>query len=195
MKFLVYSEINADNISHSLGLPDYSYYFVLRDFKSVLEMLGEVIVIGDPALEVDHHYDMATANREACVFLSFTPPHNTCLGLRCPTIPVFAWEFDSIPNEHWLNDPRQDWCHVLKTCGSAITHSELTVRAVKEKLGADFPIISIPSPSGISFPNFAANSSKKNHRQRRSAISRSSQGLFSTLMTLRLPPTCRVWMP
>lgn len=146
MKFLVYSEINADNISHSLGLPDYSYYFVLRDFKSVLEMLGEVIVIGDPALEVDHHYDMATANREACVFLSFTPPHNTCLGLRCPTIPVFAWEFDSIPNEHWLNDPRQDWCHVLKTCGSAITHSELTVRAVKEKLGADFPIISIPSP-------------------------------------------------
>ena len=146
MKFLVYSQISAINIASSLGLPEYSYYFVLRDFLPVLERLGDVRVIEQPELEVDALYDEACAAGEACVFLSFSPPQKTALDLRCPTIPVFAWEFDSIPNEHWLDELNQDWRYVLGKCGRGITHSGLVLQAVIAEMGADYPIISIPSP-------------------------------------------------
>lgn len=36
MKILVHSEISAATIARSLGLPDYSYYFVLKEFLPVL---------------------------------------------------------------------------------------------------------------------------------------------------------------
>ncbi|MDO8268077.1 MAG: glycosyltransferase [Moraxellaceae bacterium] len=146
MKFLIYSEVSAARIATSLGLPEYSYYFVLRDFLPVLKQLGEVVVVERPEVEVDPIYDATCASGEQCLFLSFSPPQKTPLDLRCPTIPVFAWEFDSIPNEHWLDELNQDWRHVLEKCGKGITHSGLTVRAVKAELGESFPVVSIPSP-------------------------------------------------
>lgn len=146
MRFLVYSEVTAANISTSLGLPEYSYYFVLKEFTPVLEQLGEVTVVEDPAREVDPLYFKALAAGERCVFLSFSPPHKTVLGLVCPTIPVFAWEFDSIPNEVWNDQPQQDWRMVLRRLGRAIVHSNQTVRAVRAVLGPDYPVRSLPAP-------------------------------------------------
>ena len=154
MKFLVYSEITAARIASSLGMSEYSYYFVLRDFLPVLQKLGQVVVVENPEVEVDAHYEAACAAGERCLFLSFSPPHKTTLGLRCPTLPVFAWEFDSIPNESWLDEPEQDWRHALRLCGSGIVHSELTAQAVKQVLGEDFPVIAIPSPVWDKFHGF-----------------------------------------
>ena len=154
MKFLVYSQINASHIQLSLGLPEYSYYFVLKDFLPVLQILGTVQIVNNPVLEVDALYDAACATGELCVFLSFSPPHKTFLDLRCPTIPVFAWEFSSIPNEYWLDELHQDWRYVLTKCGRGITHSGHTVKAVKAELGDSFPITSIPSPVWDKFEVF-----------------------------------------
>lgn len=145
MKIFVYSQVNAAHIASSLGLPEYSYYFVLRDFLPALQRLGDVQIVETPE-EVDCLYDRACAAGERCVFLSFSPPQKTSLELRCPTIAVFAWEFDSIPNEHWLDELNQNWGYVLGKCGRGITHSGLTVQATKAVLGEDFPIISVPSP-------------------------------------------------
>lgn len=146
MKFLVFSEITAETIYSSLGLPEYSYYFVLRDFLPVLQALGEVQIVNTPAREVDALYDQAREDGKKCVFLSFTPPHKTPLGLRCPTIPVLAWEFDTIPNESWNGERHQDWRYVLTQCRSAITHSRMTQQLIKTAMGPDFPVISVPSP-------------------------------------------------
>jgi glycosyltransferase involved in cell wall biosynthesis len=146
MIFLLYSEVTAARIATSLGLPEYSYYFVLRDFLPVLQRLGEVRVVEHPEREVDALYDEARAAGRECLFLSFSPPQKTTLDLRCPTIPVFAWEFDSIPDEHWLDELNQNWLYVLQKCGRGITHSALIARIVARGLGAGFPIVSIPSP-------------------------------------------------
>ena len=40
-------------IGQRLGQPDYSYYFVLQEFLPVLEGLGAVVRVRDPANEVD----------------------------------------------------------------------------------------------------------------------------------------------
>src|SRR5690606_11387172 len=85
MRILVYSDTNASTIRNSLGAPEYSYYFVLKEFLPALRELGEVVVVSDPGVEVDPLYRESRERGQACVFLSFSPPHKTQANLECPT--------------------------------------------------------------------------------------------------------------
>jgi glycosyltransferase involved in cell wall biosynthesis len=153
MILIVYSETTDALIQQRLGLSEYSYYFVLKEFRPVLERLGMVVTVADPQREVDKLYRAARAIGQDSVFLSFTPPHLTVCGLDCPTIPVFAWEFETIPNETWYCEREQDWRYNLDRLGKAVTHSRFAVRTVQAEMGVDFPIVSIPAPI---FDRFAA---------------------------------------
>ncbi|QQD23734.1 glycosyltransferase family 1 protein [Venatoribacter cucullus] len=147
MKFIVYSAMNAETVVQNFGEPEYSYYFVLREFLPLLNKLGEVVTVQDPATEVDPLYQKAQAAGQNCVFLSFSPPHLTCLGLQCPTIPVFAWEFSTMPNEAWWADrPEHNWQWCLQQCAGAIVHSRQSADIVTQMMGPDFPVIDIPAP-------------------------------------------------
>ncbi len=146
MIIIVYSETTEQSLEARLGMAEYSYYFVLKEFLPALEELGQVVVVEIPEKEVDPIFHDATRRGEACIFLSFSPPHRTALGLACPTIPVFAWEFDSISSETWYCEREQDWRFVLNRLGRAITHSAHTVGAVRSQMGPDFPVVSIPAP-------------------------------------------------
>ncbi|KAF1053048.1 MAG: hypothetical protein GAK43_01619 [Stenotrophomonas maltophilia] len=156
MLIIIHSETNARTISANLGKPEYSYYFVLKEYRPVLEQLGQVIEVHDPDRLVDALYDDCQARGEPCVFLSFSPPHRTPMGYRCPTIPVFAWEFSIIPHESWHGEPRHDWRLVLGKAAAAITHSSFTVDAVRQSMGADYPVASIPAPVWDRFASRAA---------------------------------------
>ncbi|WP_246226518.1 glycosyltransferase [Pseudomonas atagonensis] len=145
MNFILYSDVNDSSISQSLGRPEYSYYFVLKAYRPVLESLGRVHVVASTA-EVDALYRQLRAAGEDSVFLSFTPPQKTPLDLQCPTICVVAWEFDSIPDEQWDNDPRQDWTQMLARQGRVITLSSHTARAIRRAMGEDFPVLVLPTP-------------------------------------------------
>lgn len=146
MIIVIYSNTNADSIEKNLGLPEYSYYFVLKEFRPILEQLGIVVAVTDPTREVDAIYRNAKIHGQACIFLSFSPPHKTVIDLQCPTIPVFAWEFNTIPQEVWFDEPRHDWRAVLGKLGCAITHSSFTVASVCAAMTPMFPIISAPAP-------------------------------------------------
>ena len=146
MIIMVYSTYDAVSIDGSLGAPEYSYWFVRRAFWPMLERFGIVVAVTDPAREVAIIQRTAEARGVPCVFFSFEPPHKITLGLTCPTVPVFAWEFDSIPDEVWTDDARQDWTRVLSDTGIAITHSRFSREVVRRRMGAGFPIWSIPAP-------------------------------------------------
>lgn len=146
MIIMLFSEFNASSIDAALGAPEYSYWFVRRVFAPVLERYGIVIQVTDPEREVDAVCRSAAAQGQDSVFFSFEPPHKTVLGLGCPTIPVFAWEFNTIPNEIWDEDPRNDWRTVLAATGCAITHSAYGVAAIKRGMGGDYPVWRIPAP-------------------------------------------------
>ena len=141
-----HSAFNAQSIGTHLGAPEYSYWFVRNAFRPVLERLGIVIPINESASEVDRYFRNAAAHDQPSVFFSFNPPHATTLGLQCPTVPVFAWEFDTIPNEVWLEEPRHDWTAVLRQVPAAVTHSQFAVTAIRNALGSDYPVWSIPAP-------------------------------------------------
>ncbi len=152
MNFILYSDVNDRSISQSLGRPEYSYYFVLKAYRPVLESLGRVHVVSARD-EVDPLYRQLLAAGESSVFLSFTPPQNTPTDLECPTICVIAWEFDSIPDESWDGDQRQDWTQMLARQGRVITLSSHTARAIRRAMGEDFPVLVLPTPL---WENFAA---------------------------------------
>ena len=146
MILLVHTSTAIDQVTQQLGKPEYSYRFVVREFRPLLEELGIVIEIADPLREVDAIYANCRRHGETCVFLSFMPPNKTPIGLACPTIPVFAWEYETLPNEAFGGKPRNDWTRVLRKLGAALTHSSFTVRNVKAQLGEDYPIASVPAP-------------------------------------------------
>ncbi len=145
MIFFVYAAENDRSISRNLGAADYSYFFVMKIFLPVLRELGRVRVV-KRLDKLDAKYKALKARGQSALLLSFTPPHKTPIGLSCPTIPVFAWEYSSIPDESWANDWRHNWVQVLFGMTAAITHSHFAEQAVKDALGADYPICSLPAP-------------------------------------------------
>jgi glycosyltransferase involved in cell wall biosynthesis len=144
--YILYSETTTDNLARNLGLAEYSYFFVRELFRVMLAKSSRVVVIADPPSEVDQVYDECRLRGELCFFLSFAPPHRSFIDIRCPTIPVFAWEFDTIPTETWSNDRRNDWRFVLSRFQLGVTHSIYSARAVRAAMGDDFRIESIPAP-------------------------------------------------
>lgn len=145
LDIIVYSKVNADNVSEQLGMAEYSYFFVLQDFLPSLEKLGAVQVAQDKNDILRLVTDSSELGNE-CIVLQFTAPHNMFLDIPAPSIPVFAWEFDTIPNQPWGNVGMNDWRVGLSTAGAAITHSECTVNAVKKEMGADYNVVSLPCP-------------------------------------------------
>lgn len=146
MIILEHSTYDRNSIAQNFGAPEYSYWFVRKAFRPVLQRFGVVIPVQDPETEVDSIHRSAKGHGIPSVFFSFNPPHCTPTGLECPTIPVFAWEYDTIPTEVWHDDPLNNWKGVLSQMPAAVTHSDYSVRAVRRSLGADYPIWAIPAP-------------------------------------------------
>jgi glycosyltransferase involved in cell wall biosynthesis len=145
MNFILYSDVNDSSISQSLGRPEYSYYFVLKAYRPLFESLGQVHVVASTA-EVDPLYRQLQQAGQDSLFISFAPPHKTPTDVQCPMVCVVAWEFDTIPAEYWDNDPRQDWSQTLARLGRVITLSTHTAEAIRRTLGADFPVLVLPTP-------------------------------------------------
>lgn len=154
MVIIIYSAQTENSIQSNMGLPDYSYYFVLKKFRDVLTKFATVVEIRTPERDVDIIYKSCRARNEPCLFFSFTPPFKTVVGLQCPTLAVFAWEYWTIPTDVWGNDPRNDWRYVFRQHGRAITHSSFAVNAVKKEMGTNFPIWSIPAPVWDNYVKF-----------------------------------------
>ncbi|GGF47091.1 hypothetical protein GCM10011611_61880 [Aliidongia dinghuensis] len=149
MKFILHTPIGEQSVERSLGRAEYSYFFVMKAFRPALERVGKVVVVENPATDVDPLYEEAVAAGEACVHLSFTPPHRAPVALKCPTVSILAWEFSNIPDEVWGDDPRSDWRYVLGRHGRTIVLSSYTAEAVRVAMGADFPVAAIAAPVWI----------------------------------------------
>lgn len=145
MIILISSKITQSNIQASLGKAEYSYFFLLKEFMPALQAFAEVINV-ESADQVDSLYQQYRETDEQVVFLSVSPPQQTPIGLACPTICLFAWEFDNVPDEPWEGELRNDWRYVLKGIAGAIACSRESADAVRKAMGNDYPVTAIPAP-------------------------------------------------
>ncbi len=146
MLIITYSETDDSNLSSRLGRAEYSYYFIFAKYRPVLQRLGTLVSVRDPATEVDALYAQARARGESAVFLSFSPPHRTEPDLRCPTVCVLAWEFSSIPDEAWGGEPRNNWVETLAKIGNVITISPYSTDVIHRQVPGLTRIATIPAP-------------------------------------------------
>jgi glycosyltransferase involved in cell wall biosynthesis len=156
--FLLYAGGANAGSPERFGQAQYSYHIVMQAFRTLLRRFGIVRIILDPENEVDDAYLECRERGESCFFFSFGPPHLMTLGLRCPTVPVIAWEFGTIPDQSWDDDPRNDWRYGLRAAGKVIMLSHFASHAVRRAMGAQFPIIAIPAPI---YDRFAGATSAK----------------------------------
>lgn len=123
-----------------LGRADYSYRFVLEYFRPMLARLGTVLDLSDPLTEP------APLPGVRDVRLLFLPPHQIPLDIADRAIPVFAWEYTTIPTEPFGDDRCNDWREVLSRAPGAITHSRFAVAAVRLAMGHNYPVVALPAP-------------------------------------------------
>lgn len=145
MIVLAYSKVCREQLTASIGLPQYSYYFVLEKFRPILETLGEVIELWTNE-QIDYHIRLFAERGEPCVLFSFTPPQDIPEQVGCPVICVVAWEFTNIPDETWDDNPNNDWHVALRKVQAVITLSQHTKRVIQQAMGEDFPVTAIPVP-------------------------------------------------
>lgn len=143
MIIITYSETNAETIEQRLGKAEYSYYFIYKKYLPAMKRLGTLVAVNDPATEVDRIY--RENPDEQCIFLSFSPPHRTLLELDCPTVCVFAWEFSTIPEEHWNDKPEYNWARVLHQLGNALTISEYAAEVVRKAIPQGLNLAVLPA--------------------------------------------------
>lgn len=145
MIILVSSKISQADIHASLGKPEYSYFFLMKDFLPALEQLGTVIQVQSRD-EIESLHSSYSAQGESVVFISVSPPHQTPLDLKCPTVSLFAWEFDSLPSVAWDANPQNDWRYVFAHSSGAITTSKEAALLVGDAMHGGFPVLALPAP-------------------------------------------------
>ena len=85
MIIIVNSKVSGTNIQGALGKPEYSYYFLLRQFLPALEQIAQVISV-ESINEVDPLYREFSQSGVKVLFLSVSPPQQTPVHLECPTL-------------------------------------------------------------------------------------------------------------
>lgn len=145
MIIIVNSKVSGTNIQGALGKPEYSYYFLLRQFLPALEQIAQVISV-ESINEVDPLYREFSQSGVKVLFLSVSPPQQTPVHLECPTLCLFAWEFHDAPDQAWHNDPRNDWRYALQHLAGAIACSQESAQAVRNLMGDSYPVTAIPAP-------------------------------------------------
>jgi glycosyltransferase involved in cell wall biosynthesis len=147
LKFYLYCRHNNVDIRNELGMPDYSYKFVENYFREMLTSFGDVI-------EVSESSELPNALSSSEYLLVFAPPHEVPKEYLSAAIPVFAWEYSTIPNEKLNDNDLWDWQSVLQSSRGAITHSSFTVEAL-EAANVSVPKIALYSPLYDDFEHLA----------------------------------------
>jgi len=168
MKYLLYTKVSENDIQRSLGLPEYSYFFVYKEFKRIFSSFAEVVSVHCEE-EIHRESQLAQSAGEDFIIVFFCPPHVAPEVLPHKAFCVLAWEFDTIPDEPWGDDPRNDWRHVFSQHLGVICLSSDTKSVIKKYMGSDYLVEDIPVPvwdqfkpkNHVSEVNLAKGSMKK----------------------------------
>jgi hypothetical protein len=145
MIIIVSSKIGRDSINASLGKPEYSYYFLLKEFLPALKQIGTLVEAATPE-DVDTLYDHHRSRGESVIFLSFSPPSTDACRPTLPHRSCFRLEFNNTPNQAWDGDLRNDWRYVFDRVAGAIANSTEAAEAVQRLMGPSFKVAAVPAP-------------------------------------------------
>ncbi|HUY90949.1 MAG TPA: hypothetical protein VMV10_19590 [Pirellulales bacterium] len=129
----------------TLGAAGYSYEFVLRAFRPLLERWAEVVEVGRPESQLDFAVRNARRRGRQPLSLSFRPFQEVYLTRKAPNVVLPFWEFPDIPAGDYKDNPRYHWVRIANHCSLILTASEFTAAALG-RAGVRTPIRVVPTP-------------------------------------------------
>lgn len=133
------------DLARHLGSADYSYGFVWRALRPVLESLGDVRQVEAPESQLSHAAARGRAAGMRPVHLALLPPHLAYMPADVPTVLFPFWEFDRIPDRDFGLDTRQNWRRVSRAASTIVAACRFTAESFR-RAAIDRPIEVIPVP-------------------------------------------------
>ena len=136
---LISTVFKSDDLPKQFGGEAYSYFFVYRAFKPLLEKYCLVREITRPETRLD--FAVAKAREEGLepIHLAFLPLQDVYLSSKVPTIAYPFWEFPDIPSAPLSFKVRNNWVVVASFLEGLITACEFT-KASFPRAGIHKPI-------------------------------------------------------
>ncbi|CAN5474233.1 hypothetical protein BH10PSE11_BH10PSE11_36770 [soil metagenome] len=132
---LVSTVFGVSDVESRIGHSAYSYYFVYRAFKPLLERYCHLREISHPESQLS--YAAKTAHDEGMkpIHLAFLPLEDVYLSGNIPLVAFPFWEFPDIPGKNLGNQPRENWRLAIRNIFAIVTACHFTRNAFER---ADF---------------------------------------------------------
>ena len=129
----------------NVGVPGYSYDFVVRLFAPLLAQWGELMIVTRDELESA----VSTARRRQLlpVHVSFLPLQDVRLAAAAPNVVVPAWEYPDIPNHDFDGNPQNNWVATAERCDGLMVGGPFTAEAFRRAgVKTQFDTVPVPTP-------------------------------------------------
>ena len=143
--FAVTSGGGGADSSAQLGREAYSYTYVYRAFRPLLERLGDVVEVERPESRLDYAVRRAWERGQSVTHLSFLPLHRIYLTSMAPNVAFPFWEFPDLPDEDLDGNPRNNWVRVAGRLSVIVCASRFT-RDAFVRAGVRTPVHVVPVP-------------------------------------------------
>jgi glycosyltransferase involved in cell wall biosynthesis len=126
---LVSTVFDVSDVESRLGHSAYSYYFVYRAFKPLLERYCHLREISHPEAQLPEAAETAHAEGMTPIHLAFQPLEDVYLGAGIPVVAFPFWEFPDIPSRNLGNQPRENWLAASRNISGIVTACHFTKNA------------------------------------------------------------------
>lgn len=132
---LVSTVFGGAQVESKIGHSAYSYYFVYRAFKPLLERYCHLREIARPELSLAYAAKQARCEGMKPIHLAFLPLEDIYLSANIPVVAFPFWEFPDIPSRNLGNQPRENWRFAIKNIFGIVNACHFTKNAFER---ADF---------------------------------------------------------
>lgn len=143
--FAVTSSGDGADAAAQLGREAYSYGYVYRAFRPLLERLGGVVEVERPESRLDYAVRRAQEQGLEVTHLSFLPLNQIYLTSMAPNVAFPFWEFPDLPDEDLDGNPRNNWVRVASRLSLIVCASRFT-RDAFVRAGVRTPVHVVPVP-------------------------------------------------
>lgn len=142
------SSLSADEVPDRCGEEGYSYFFVQKAFRPLLERWADVEEVSGDVLAADMRLAAAHGGGKSVVHLSFLPLQHLRLLDRAVNIAFPFWEYPDIPATDVAGQTRNNWARTAERLDLILSACEFTRQAfLRAKVSTPIEVVPVPIAS------------------------------------------------
>lgn len=139
------SSLSAAEVADHCGDEGYSYFFVQKAFRPLLERLGRVEETSSDGFPLGERLAAATREGKQALHISFLPLQYPRLLDGAVNVAFPFWEYPDIPATDVAGQPRNNWARAAERFDLILTACEFTRQAFR-RANVTTPVEVVPVP-------------------------------------------------